>query len=419
MRNRMPLFVLLMLTYIASVQLYNQFIQPTNEYLGFAHKNWSIESIVCSILGIALIVMVLPKQSNSPVGIFSIVYALLCGYSVLLYGDARGTVKPAENLGYFALLTIFPIAILQLARRISKARCLRLFAIPTIVEHAIFAITAATLISILIWKPPSAGFRLDTIYIRRLEARDIFTAGTMLSYMIGATANGLLPAFSFLGGYYKKLPYISFAIAGSLVYYYVLGLRAIFVYSIVCFSFGLLLRSKYHYRLAHLLALTIGSIVIISMIELHLFGYSFVGDHIVRRALVIPGYVVGGYIELIHNGQLSHDLLLGAQIPDLTYFVGEALFNNSQSNANTNAFIYEYTIAGLVGFGLLILFLVTIFTVLETLWKSQAEPTMCFFAFIFAIILSEQRYTTSLLSSGIAILFMWVVLRSNFRGTIK
>lgn len=48
--------------------------------------------------------------------------------------------------------------------------------------------------------PTSAGFSLETSYVRRLEGREAYAAGTLIAYLIGMLANGIGPYLAFLAG---------------------------------------------------------------------------------------------------------------------------------------------------------------------------------------------------------------------------
>jgi hypothetical protein len=139
-----------------------------------------------------------------------------------------------------------------------------------------------------------------------------------------------------------------------------------------------------------------------------------IADVAVRRISVIQPQIQAYYFDLWSNSGLLQ-MLLGVDnsgYSDLSYLVGATYFQNAGDNANVNAFTYALTGSGLIGYVLAMLAVTLVFSVMDSFFRKTRRPEFFGIAAIFAILISEQAYTTSLLSSGIALCLVLVMLFS-------
>ena len=101
-------------------------------------------------------------------------------------------------------------------------------------------------------------------------------------------------------------------------------------------------------------------------------------------------------------------------IPDksfqATYFVGEKYFGNQDANANTNAFLYAFAANGFLGYIFSIHFVSAFLVSLDRLYRSTKNPTYLLIGFIYGALVTEQSFSTAMVSSGVGLLFLLTLL---------
>jgi hypothetical protein len=101
-------------------------------------------------------------------------------------------------------------------------------------------------------------------------------------------------------------------------------------------------------------------------------------------------------------------------IPDqsfqVTYYVGEKYFGNSSSNVNTNAFLYAFSANGFLGYFFSVIFVSTFLVGLDRLYRSTQNPTSLLIGFVYGALVTEQAFSTAMVSSGVGLLFLLTLL---------
>ena len=89
---------------------------------------------------------------------------------------------------------------------------------------------------------------------------------------------------------------------------------------------------------------------------------------------------------------------------------------SDESNANTNAFFYQFAARGLIGYIYALIWVPLILVVFDRLYRSSRNPSYLFLGFLYGLLVIEQAYTVALVSSGVGVLFVLISLESQFES---
>ena len=147
-------------------------------------------------------------------------------------------------------------------------------------------------------------------------------------------------------------------------------------------------------------------------IEFSLYQYSEIAEYFFRRVFTIPGFDMQHYMELMFkSGDALWSPWFGVN-SDLspTFLVGAIFFGNVQWNVNTNAFIYALAAGGVPGYLVTIGLVGGFLKLLDSLYAASGNAGYLYLGFLYSILVAEQAATTALASSGVALLFILLVL---------
>jgi hypothetical protein len=96
-----------------------------------------------------------------------------------------------------------------------------------------------------------------------------------------------------------------------------------------------------------------------------------------------------------------------------TFYIGEFYFGDADTNANTNAFLYAFSLNGIFGYIFAVLFIIVALTVFDALYRSSKNPAYLYLGFIYGLLLVEQGFSTAMVSSGVGLLFLLVLLEKQ------
>jgi hypothetical protein len=258
--------------------------------------------------------------------------------------------------------------------------------------------------------PPSVGFDIITSPERRLEGRELYTAGSLIAYALGMCMNGIAPYLAFKGVINGRRLLFLTALGSVIFFYWLLGVKAPVMYVLMGYLVGLLVRRNNLPLLIKYYILIIIGLYFIVLIEWSLFdNYSIVADFGFRRLFPVQAEVQGYYLDfLMSDAPSAWSWLIG--IPDqsfqITYYIGEKYFGNTSSNVNTNAFLYAFSENGLLGYFFSILFISTFLVGLDRLYRSTLNPTYLLLGFVYGALVTEQSFSTAMVSSGVGLLFL-------------
>ena len=83
---------------------------------------------------------------------------------------------------------------------------------------------------------------------------------------------------------------------------------------------------------------------------------------------------------------------------------------NILTNANTNAFLFEFAKSGLSGYIIALFTVSTLLIIFDRLHKSGRNPSYIFLGFLYSAVIIEQAYTVAFISSGVGLLLFLTIL---------
>ncbi len=314
-----------------------------------------------------------------------------------------------SNLALTLLIASLPTFVMLIFRKIR----LVVPKIP-IVESRVVVMALVLLIFVVIrWgylnMPHSAGFSLSDSYSRRIEGRTLFVAGSLIAYLISMGTNLIAPFLSFWAGFRKNLVLLIVPFLTAIFFYWLLGIKATFLYGLAAYGLGWVVAHKKTTRIPILAMSVVFFLFGIFLIEWRINGYSYVADYFFRRVFSSNVQTQGYYFDMIlNNPPEGWDFLFGLNKSDfsVTYFIGERYEGNSLGNANTNAFLVAFGQGGLAGYLGAVICIPAIFFFLDKLYLVDRNPVGLFVGFTFAVLILEQAYTTTLLSSGVGFMIL-------------
>lgn len=396
---------------VVTLTIYQQQLVITNAYFGYKPILIDARYITTVFFVSVFLAYILPKRISRPSDFFVVSFSFFSYFSFLIFASSPQKISYSANI-FFLFVMAAPLAFSKFMD-LFPIRFNRTISLNTKAVHwFIMALVMVTVAKVLVDSPSSASFAIDNVGIRRLASRDIFVGGALFSYLLGMTMNGLVPYLAFIFGMRKKLWGLAFCIIIDLGFYYAMGVKSIFFFSLMGYVVGVGARRGKLNLFYDLIFVVIIFLFLVYCVEYFFSGYSLVAEYFFRRAFVIPGYVVVAYIDTFFvNANTIWSVFGGADTPKgVSYFVGNAFFGNPLTNASTNAFIEALASGGVVWY-LAIVFLVSgLFKLLDILYLSSGNMAYIFIGFLYSILIVEQAATTAFISSGPGLLLILVIL---------
>lgn len=413
-RNKFLSMLFLYVIYVfALINTYDFQIAEANAYAGM--KPWEMTFAGWVILAIALplIALMVSRIKGNPSDFFVIFYSAIPVISFFTLTSTSGKINKIILLPS-SLIVFFPLfAILAFQYLMPKLKW-RGVVHSIIIERVLLGILSAVIMFSYFYAPASAGFDIINVYDRRLEGRDLYTAGSLIAYALAICMNGVAPYLAFRGAVNDRRLLVLTAFGSVVFFYWLLGVKAPIMYVLMAWLLGFLTkRSAIKYFVKYFLIGIIGLYFFV-LIEWRLFdNYSIIADYGFRRLFPVQAKVQGFYLDFL-MGEMSSNWNWLVGVPDqsfqVTYYIGEKYLGNSNSNANTNAFLYAFAANGFLGYLFSILFVSTFVVSLDRLYRSTQNPTYLFVGFIYGILVTEQAFSTAFVSSGVGLLFLMTFL---------
>jgi len=395
------------------IHTYDFQLAEANAYAGMQPWEMTFAGWVILVIALPLMAFMATRIKGNPSDFFVIFYSAIPVISFFALTSASGKIKnsillPSLLIIFFPLLTLWAIQYL-----IPKIKW-RGFVPSIIIERVLFGILFSVIIFSYVNSPASAGFDIIASSDRRLEGRELYTAGSLIAYALAMCMNGFAPYLAFKGAINgRRLIFLT--VFGSVIFFYwLLGVKAPIMYVLMGYSVGLLVRrNNLPYLIKYFILIIIGLYFIV-LVEWSLFdNYSVVADFGFRRLFPVQAQVQGYYLDfLMSDPPSAWSWLIG--IPDqsfqVTYYVGEKYFGNSSSNVNTNAFLYAFSANGFIGYLFSILFVSTFLVGLDRFYRSTQNPTYLLIGFVYGALVTEQAFSTAIVSSGVGLLFLLTLL---------
>lgn len=387
--------------------VYQVQLAHTNLYLGF--RDFPLNSAYLITVTAALLFagILMPAHLRKPSDFFSAVYVLFIVMPYATLYPIRAPVEPHHFTLYFLVL-VFPLLFLRLVTASAPS-----VKVPALIKQQMLVWLVALLciagLLLAFSNPPaSAGFDLENVYVRRLEGRDVFPAGSLAAYLNAAVVNGFAPFLAFVAGWRRKTGLLGLAVLSGVGFFYLLGLKAPLLFIVLAFIIGYAVRKRQvDMAIFAIYALALAAFILF-VTEYLLFGFSLVGEYFIRRVFSIPPYFISAYFEFmagaVTTGWSPMEGVIATE--SITFLVGESFLRMPKLNANTNTFIYQLASGGIPMYALTVGLVAAVFAVLDSAYKSRNNAALMYLGFVYSILLAEQAATTALVSSGMGLLIL-------------
>lgn len=399
-------------------------IGEANAYVGMQPWDMSLAGYAGFLIGFPIVAWIVARTRGRPSDFFRLFYGTIVVNSFLVLHPVIGPLSAIEIFAGIAIL-LLPLLMIEVLDGILPAIRTRGVIGSVWIEWLLLLLLLSVVIAAAIRPPESAGFGLDVSYDRRLEGRDLYGAGSWLAYGLSMAMNGLAPYLAFRAGLRSRILLFVIALAAGCFFYWLLGVKAPFVFVVTAALMGLFVRKGHLASLSHyLLAAILGLGLVVVAEWLFFEGYSLIADYFFRRVFAVQAEIQGYYLKFLLNEKtVSWSWLYGSFDREFaaSYYIGEHFMGNEASNANTNAFFHQFAARGLIGYIYALVFVPLMFVIFDRLHRSSRNPSYLFLGFLYGLLVLEQAYTVALLSSGIGILFVLTSLEAPFdpRATVN
>lgn len=395
------------------IHTYDFQIAEANAYAGMQPWEMTFAGWVILVIALPTMAFMATCVKGKPSDFFVIFYSAIPVVSFVALTSTSGKIKNSILLPSLFII-IFPLLMIWVIQYLIPKITWRGFVSSIIIERALLGILFAIIMFSYFNSPASAGFDIIASSDRRLEGRELYTAGSLIAYALAMCMNGFAPYLAFKGAINGRRLLFLTALGSVIFFYWLLGVKAPVMYVLMGYAIGLLARRNNLPYLIRYFILTIIGLYFIVLVEWSLFdNYSVVADFGFRRLFPVQAEVQGYYLDfLMSDAPSAWSWLIG--IPDqsfeVTYYVGEKYFGNSSSNVNTNAFLYAFSANGFLGYFFSIIFVSTFLVGLDRLYRSTQNPTYLLIGFVYGALVTEQAFSTAMVSSGVGLLFLLTLL---------
>ena len=415
--NNALVTIFLCVVYIWTIiHTYDFQIAEANTYAGMQSWEMTIANWICLSIIVPTIAVVISRLKGNPSDFFLIFYSFIPVFSFYSLISTSGKISDDLLLSSFVII-LFPLLALLVVKNFMPKIKWRGFISAKIIDQALLGILFLVVSYSYFNSPLSAGFDIDSSYERRLEGRDIYIAGSLIAYALAMCLNGLAPYLAFRSAFTRKNSLITISLCATIFFYWLLGVKAPFFYVTIAYVVGYLMRIKKIKYFSKYFILGIILLYIIVSIEWLFFdGYSLIADYGFRRLFPVQAEVQGFYLDfLLVNTPSFWNFLIGVSDQSFaaTYYIGINYLGNPDSNVNTNAFLYAFMANGFLGYLFATLFISIFLVVLDRLYQSTKNPTYILIGFVYGYLLSEQAFTTAMVSSGVGLLFLLTLFEKN------
>ena len=195
------------------------------------------------------------------------------------------------------------------------------------------------------------SFDFINSYERRLQGREIFSSGLVVSYLISILFNTIAPFLSFHSALKSNKITLLISLLLCILAYWSIGIKSIIGYVLIFYILGLILKKK-SFIPSYFIYFLFGLISISVIIEYLISNQSIIAQLILRRIFFVGAKLQNMYFDAFINSDLT-EILYGKNIfsySDVTYYIGSEYIGNYETNANTNTFLYFLLKFGIIGY---------------------------------------------------------------------
>lgn len=408
----LPLLALLFLA------IYNICLADLYLYEGMVPVTLDLDFWIVFISTMFIILLIFPSSIERPSDLFLLFYLLISVVWGTVLWSGTGLIEAGEQPLFFLVIILPAFALVVLRGTMRKYVFHALHPVRLASRFWLSYVLAALLLvgGLAAYATVGGGsLNWEEIYVRRLAGRDAFAGQVLASYAMNMSTNGLLPLLGFVAGYRRSPVLFAIAVGFVVMMFFLLGLKSPAINFVALAGLGFCFRYKGLRR--NMVPIVLSAIVVVYSIALFAFmadQNTFLADYLVRRISMVQPQVQSYYFDYWMHRDVAEQLLANAQqsFSDITFAIGYLYLHNPLTNANTNAFIYSLANGGMTAYVMSIFAVVLILSGIDALAEKTQGPEFFAISALFAILVSEQAWTTVLLTSGIALGLALVMLFS-------
>jgi hypothetical protein len=410
--------------FLMLVWVNNSYLYSLHHYMGAAEKNFDFGLCVYLLcLGFACALLCGGSIRRPGDLLITLMVMVLVPHALVLNGANRFTPDSSAWSGV-SLAVAMGVLLIGLLNKIrfrpledgqgaSSGRALILLA----------AFNLAVLAFILMKSIGYFSFDFGGQYVRRLIAREVFTAGSVSAYLASIGTQAFFPVL-FAWGLYNRRPfYILLGCLNVLILWGAFGQKYPFI--VLGLIYGLMLYFRRFGQIKLSWVVTAMLLVLLAgVIEYEAFGYSYLNDYLLRRAFIVPSTLLGAVDQFVgqFGANVYADTLLATLFghgrgESLTFQLGTDIYDNPDLNANVNFLAIAYMQLGYWGVLIESLFVAGIVILMNFLFSRYRAFMAIPVAMLFTTKILEQSLLTVLLSSGVFVMLMVLILMSVPSGS--
>lgn len=417
---RFLLTLTLIILYFSLYYIYQAEISPSNLYLGFRFRPltpWEMgSSLFFFLLPISFLPIYIYKPSD--LGIWCL---YLFSYSPTSFIAFHIGENDFFNTITLLLVLNFALILLLFFRRVHfRFPIMRILNLHGLDMRLLLLIFVLAVFSVSYLGGFSYNLDFANVYERRFLSRDSMGLGA--GYLLSLCRSVLTIVAVYLIVVKKKF-----------IYFLLISLILLAIFSLdgtkgtllnpVFLAFVLIMVK--HYKSIFFLPLALGFLTISGIVEYSLFHTNIINQYLVRRILIIPGFLNAAYWDYFSDHEKVFltdsfgkyffekvNVLPTAQLIGLEYFQSSAI------NANTGIWMGGFAHFGLFGVLIVSVFAGLLFGVIDNLLKIRFSLFGVVVCTYVGLIWSEQMMHTSLLTGGVfyVMTFIFCIIFSKHLG---
>jgi hypothetical protein len=413
-RNNFISLLLLYVIYLwAIIHTYDFQLAEANAYAGMHPWEMTIAGwIYLSVISLFLF-FIISRLKGYPSDFFVIFYSVFPIISFSTLTSTSGKISDFILLPSLIII-IFPLVVVIMVLWVFPKIKWRGIVSPKIIDKVLLGILFLAIGYSYVNSPKSAGFDILSSYDRRLEGREIYAAGSLIAYALMMCMNGFVPYLAFRGAIKRQCSLIFIAFGAVIFFYWLLGVKAPIAYAVLGCLVGYLTKFNYQkYFVKYFLIGFMGLYFIVLLEWLFFNNYSITADYGFRRLFAGQAEIQGYYLDfLLVNTPPFWSFFSGVhdQSFSATYYIGSTYLGNPDTNANTNAFLYAIVSNGIIGYAVATIFVAFFLVILDRLYQSTQNPSYILIGFVYGYLLTEQAFSTAMVSSGVGLMFLLTFL---------
>ena len=393
-------------------------ISESNAYMGYLPLKLDSISLIFSALMVGGVALIVPVKIERPSDFFLLFYGMIVLLSCAVFSRVTVTIDQYDAIVLFVTLLIPALVVKKF--HIFKFKLKVVGCFNANILYYGFAAVIALAGMLAATRGINASFDWNSMYERRLEGRAKIETG-LIAYLIEMSINGFAPFLGYVGALRNKVLLLIFSLSFGVFSFWLLGLKAPFLMTLIFILMGVMTRRNKLQRLPMIVSCGIIFICLLALVEYAVFGFSDIAETFIRRIFVVQGVLQSYFYDLITNLNLNSFLFgLDKSYGFVTFYVGSKYLGNAETNANTNAFLYSFANSGIVGYIGAVLFVGLFFSILDKFFYLFKRRDVFFVAAAYALLITEQAYTTAMVSSGVAVLtFVVWLMRNEQQESVK